>query len=34
MADAVAQERIIGAANSFVSQKQHPQVTKEQLSER
>ena len=34
MADAVAQERIIGAANSFVSQKQHPQVTKEQLRER
>ncbi len=34
MADAVDQQRIIGATNTFVSQKRHPQVTKEQLSER
>ncbi len=34
MTDAVAQQRIIGAANTFVLQKQHPQVTKEQLGKR
>jgi hypothetical protein len=34
MTDAVAQQRIIGTANTFVLQKRHPQVTKDQLSER
>ena len=34
MAEAIKQQRIISATTTFVSQKRHPQVTSDQLSER